>query len=410
MMRTFLRWTTALALSLSTIASGSPAMAQDATKLETKPLGLGIQRAYPNLRVDRPVIIDHANDGSGRTFVASQLGEIFILPKNEQAEEATSFIDLSDRVTYKDRENEEGLLGMAFHPKFKENGEFFVYYTSQKQPHLSTVSRFRCKDASHQQGDPASEEVLWTLEQPFWNHNGGTLCFGPDGSLYIGLGDGGFRDDPKRAGQDLSTWLGKILRIDIDSKTADLPYGIPEDNPFVKVEGAKPEIFALGFRNIWRMSFDRASGRFWVADVGQDLWEEVNVVDKGGNYGWSLKEASHPFHQKEFQGASVLIDPVWEYPHTDDWGKSITGGMVYRGKKLPSLAGRYLYADYVAGKVWALRYDDQQRKVVENHSIPFDQSLPIVTFGEQEDGEVLFSTTTSGGMLYRFVDPSVASK
>ncbi len=372
--------------------------------VEQKSLAVRVERAFPNLRVERPLIIDHAGDGSGRLFIASQLGTIFVISGDEQIEEAPVFLDISDRVVYRDDQNEEGLLGMAFHPKFKENGYFYLYYTSTTQPQLSFISRFSISKSDPNVADPNSELILMKIKQPYWNHNGGTLAFGPDGFLYIGLGDGGLANDPLQAGQDLTTWLGKILRIDVDTTTPATNYGIPADNPFISNPQAKPEIFALGFRNVWRISFDRETGDLWVADVGQDLWEEINIVKKGGNYGWSLREGAHPFFQKPGQDISSLIDPIWEYPHTEPWGKSITGGVVYRGAAVPSLVGYYLYADYVTGRLWALKFDEKSGKVTENRPIEWRARLPIVTYGETESGEVLFTTTMSGGMIFRFVE------
>jgi glucose/arabinose dehydrogenase len=372
--------------------------------IDMSPMKIKVERAYPNLRIERPLMIDHANDGSGRLFIASQLGTIHIVGKDEQIEEAPVFLDIKSKVAYRDDQNEEGFLGLAFHPKFKSNGHLFVYYTTTEEKLMSVISRFTVSKDDPNVVDPNSEVVLMKIKQPYWNHNGGTIAFGPNGYLYVGLGDGGLGKDPLLSAQDLSTWLGKILRIDVDNKTPGFNYAIPKDNPFVDVPNAKPEIFAYGFRNIWRMAFDRKTGDFWVADVGQDLWEEVNLVTKGGNYGWSIRESAHPFYQKPGQDISNLIDPVWEYPHDEPWGKSITGGLVYRGTRVPSLVGYYLYADYVSGRLWVLKYDPVTKKVVENRKVEWKASLPIVTFGETEDGEVLFSTTTSGGRIFRYVE------
>ncbi len=372
--------------------------------VDMSPMKIKVERAYPNLRIERPLMIDHGYDGSGRLFIASQLGTIHIVGKDEQIEEAPVFLDISSKVAYRDDQNEEGFLGLAFHPQFKSNGHFFVYYTTTDEKQMSVISRFTVSKSDPNVADPETEVVLMKIKQPYWNHNGGTILFGPDGYLYVGLGDGGLGKDPLLSAQDLSTWLGKILRIDIDNTMPGFNYAIPEDNPFVDTPKAKPEIFAYGFRNIWRMSFDRKTGDFWVADVGQDLWEEVNLVTKGGNYGWSIRESAHPFYQKPGQDISKLIDPIWEYPHVEPWGKSITGGLVYRGSQVPSLEGYYVYADYVSGRLWALKYDAEKKKVVENRKINWPPSLPIVTFGETEDGEVLFSTTTSGGRIYRYVE------
>lgn len=371
---------------------------------EQSPLKVRVERAFPQVSVERPIFMTHAGDGSGRLFVGSQYGKIFVMPNDDQVEQPELFLDITDRVMYKDEENEEGLLGIAFHPEFKKNGEFFLYYTAKKEQHLSTISRFKVDPQNPQRALAESEEIIWTLKQPFWNHNGGTIAFGPDGYLYVGLGDGGKGNDPLLSGQDLSTWFGKILRLDINHHDPGKAYAVPKDNPFVNTPGAKPEIYAYGFRNIWRMAFDKQSGQFWVADVGQDLWEEINLVEKGKNYGWSLREGAHEFKNKNQKAPTPTIDPVFEYPHTESWGKSITGGQVYRGAKVPSLAGAYLYGDYVSGKLWALKVDAKTQKIVANQQILWPPSLPIVTFGEDENGEVYFTTVTSGGRIYKFVE------
>ena len=384
-----------------TTQAADPSMAAG---VDQSPLPIVAVRAFPNIMIDRPVTLTNAKDGTNRIFVAGQKGQIFSFVSKQDVAEPTLFMDIEDRVTYKDNENEEGLLGLAFHPKFKENGEFFVYYTTKKEPHLSVISRFKT-NADRTQGDASSEQVLMTIKQPFWNHNGGTLEFGKDGYLYIALGDGGKRDDPLQAAQDLSSLLGKVLRIAIDNNSPGLAYAIPGDNPFVKEPGARAEIYARGFRNPWRISFDRETGDLWCADVGQDLWEEISFVKKGGNNGWSVREATHKFGPRGVDANEQMTEPVWEYPHDEPWGKSITGGQVYRGKLLPELTGYYLYGDYVTGKLWALKVDAKSGKATENRVIAWSNgaNLPIVTFGEDEAGEVYFTSVTSGGRIYHFI-------
>jgi glucose/arabinose dehydrogenase len=288
---------------------------------------------------------------------------------------------------------------MAFHPKFKENGQFFVYYTPQgtAKPHTIAVSRFRVSKDDPTKGDPASEERLLEVEQPFWNHKGGTIVFGPDGYLYIALGDGGKRDDPFGNGQNLKTHLGKILRIDVDRKDPGKNYAIPKDNPFAEQSDKLGEIWASGLRNPWRIAFDRATGTLWCADVGQDIWEEIDLIVKGGNYGWNLREGVHKFGDNGSEPRADLIEPIWDYHH--DVGKSITGGFVYRGKALPQLVGCYLSADFVTGKIWALKYDEQAKKVLANYSISGNVSA-IMSFGEDQDGEAYY--TTDGGQIFKF--------
>jgi len=371
--------------------------------VDQTPLPVGIEKAFDHFQIERPVLIDHAADGSGRLFIGSQLGTIHVLPSVASQEEPTVFLDILSRVTYKETQNEEGLLGMAFHPQYKTNGQFFVYYTTAVEPNMSYVSRFKVSATDSNVADPKSEEILMKIKQPFWNHNGGTIAFGPDGFLYIALGDGGNSRDPLLSAQDTSTVLGKILRIDIDKKDPGLAYAIPRDNPYAQTPDARQEIYATGLRNVWRMSFDRETGVMYIADVGQDLWEEINIGKLGGNYGWSIREAAHPF-----SGAAkvntTLIDPVWEYPHEEKWGKSITGGNVYRGKKIGALKGYYLYGDYVTGKLWGLKIDPKTNKALENRPIVWPSAMPMVTFGEDEAGEVYFTSTASGGIIYRFTE------
>jgi len=364
-----------------------------------KPLPIGQEIAFPKLRIYRPIEVKHAKDGSNRLFVAQQNGIIHVFPNRRDVSKTSVFLNIKSKVAYKDKENEEGLLGLAFHPKYKQNGQFFLYYTTSIAPHTSVISRFRTSKSDPNKADPTSEEEIMRIKQPFWNHNGGTICFGPDGYLYIGLGDGGKARDPLGAGQNLSMLLGSILRIDIDHKDPGLKYAIPKDNPFIKRRKARPEIYAYGVRNIWRMSFDRKTGTFWAADVGQDIWEEINIIVKGGNYGWNLREAKHKFGATGSGPRKDLIDPIWEYHHKI--GKSITGGVVYRGPSVPQLRGMYVYADYVTGKIWALKYDAKAKKVIANYSLR-SNGLPIITFGEDQQGEVYFTTTLGGGIIYKF--------
>lgn len=370
-------------------------------------------RAFENLIFERPIVITHANDGSDRVFVAEQDGIVKVIPNDPDVEEADVFLDIDERCRYRNNMNEEGLLGFAFHPNFASNGQVFVYYTTASEEHTSVISRFTLSKDNKNVCDADSEEVIMKIPQPFWNHNGGTIVFGPDGLLYIGLGDGGSGNDPDGNGQNLTTLLGSIMRIDVDNTQEGLNYAIPADNPFInttikkgknKKVKARPEIYAYGLRNVWRMAFDRDTGTLWAADVGQGLWEEINIIAKGGNYGWNIREATHWFRPDGRDTTTEnLIDPVWEYHH--DIGKSITGGSVYRGKKVPTLAGKYVYGDYVTGLMWALEHDGS--RTVANYSLtgitsPEGESvkLPIMTFGEDQDGEIYFGTTF--GQLFTF--------
>ncbi|MFM7041050.1 MAG: family 16 glycoside hydrolase [Planctomycetaceae bacterium] len=384
-------------------------------------LAVGFEPAFPGIAwagyepVDdkgrpatfRPVVVTHAGDGSKRIFVVEQQGVIHVLdPAADGGRPAASriFADLRDRVVYSDKQNEEGLLGLAFHPRFAENGECFVYYTSKRHdPSTSVVARLKAT-ADRSRIDPAGvdqAEELLVLPQPFWNHNGGTVVFGPDGMLYVALGDGGAGNDPYGHGQNLGTLFGSILRIDVDRRDDGLGYAIPKDNPFVSTPGARGEIWAYGLRNPWRMAFDRATGLLWAADVGQGMYEEIDIIVKGGNYGWNLREGRHAFGQRGVGARPDLIDPIFEYDHAV--GASITGGLVYRGRRVPALAGRYLYADYVSGKLFALAFDPASGEVTGNHAIP-GQKMPVLSWGDDEEGEAYFMIVSSDGQgIFRLV-------
>ncbi|MCH2611035.1 MAG: PQQ-dependent sugar dehydrogenase [Pirellulales bacterium] len=380
-----------LAAIAATLLVSSTTVLAEAPKVE-------IVQAFPELRIARPIVVTHANDGSNRLFVASQIGKIYCFENKADVSEPNLYLDIEESVRYIDKENEEGLLGFAIHPDYKKNGQFFLFYTTTDEPHVSVISRFNVSSTDPSKADPDSEVELMRIPQPFWNHNGGTLAFGHDGYLYIALGDGGKANDPFKNGQNLATLNGSILRIDVDKKSKDHNYAIPADNPFVGLKEARPEIYAYGFRNVWRLSFDRKTGALYAADVGQNIWEEINIVVKGGNYGWNLREAKHKFGDNGSEASDKLIDPIFEYHH--DVGKSITGGHVYRGSAVPSLKGMYMYADYVSGKVWALEHTPSG-KILGNHEIK-SMNLPIITFGEDEQGEVYLTTQLGGGIIYKF--------
>jgi glucose/arabinose dehydrogenase len=392
--------------------------AQEATDVDQSLINVQVESAFPNLvwadeltgadaglaTEPRPLLLTGAGDGTNRIFVGMQPGTVQVFKNDPTVESATTFLDISDRTHYRvPQENEEGFLGLAFHPNYKENGEFFVYYTGEyenESDRRSVISRFRVSKDDPNKADPDSEEIILTIPDRFWNHNGGTIVFGPDGYLYIGLGDGGFRDDPDGNGQNLGELWGKILRIDVDHKDEGLAYAIPKDNPFVGKEGARGEVWCYGIRNVWRIAFDRETGDLWAGDVGQDLFEEIDMIVKGGNYGWNLREGFHPFGRNGSEPRPDLIEPIWEYPR--EFGKSITGGGVYRGPGVPELKGAYLYGDYVSGHIWALWYDKDAKRVTANRTIR-ENGGTITSFGEDDAGEVYF--TSQDGGIFKFASP-----
>ncbi len=350
-------------------------------------------QALPQIRLtrvvgglDAPVHLTHAGDRSGRLFVVEQGGVIRIIRDGRLL--PRPFLDISARVI---SGGEMGLLSVAFHPRFASNGRFFVNYTANGERLRTVIAEYRASE-----GDPnvagRTERVLLTIDQPYRNHNGGLNLFGPDGMLYIGMGDGGSGGDPHNNGQRLETLLGKMLRIDVDGAS---PYRVPPDNPFVGRAAARGEIWAYGLRNPWRFSFDRANGRLFVADVGQNAWEEIDLVERGGNYGWRIMEGGHCFRQDECNRAGLAL-PIAEYGR--EGGCSVTGGFVYRGGRIRELVGRYLFADYCSGRLWVLTEGTAGRWTM---STLLDSGLRVSSFGEDQDGELY--VLDHGGAVYRIV-------
>ena len=406
-----------------TILSGRIIAADALPKLDLKP-------AYPNLKFSRPLAMVESPDGTHREFVVEQDGRVWILPSDRNGSEPKLFLDISDRRTHVD--NEEGLLSLAFHPQFKTNGKFYIFYSHPSAPKHTILAEWQVSKTDPDKADPATERVLLNVrkEARNWNHNGGTILFGPDGDLYLGIGDGGAGYDPRDAAQKTNNLYGKIIRIDVNSKTAGLEYGIPKDNPFVDVSKqgdlkadpldqdanvTRQEIWAYGVRNPWRMSFDRETGELWVGDVGQDLWEEVDIIKKGGNYGWSAREGFHVLNQRggtnhEVRG-SEPIDPIIEYGHragmadakfpNHSIGISITGGYVYRGQKFPALRGVYIYADYQMGTIWGLRYENG-KLTADDTLVPGNQRRNIPSFAEDSSGELY--VLSFDGTIYEFTE------
>jgi len=354
-----------------------------------------------------PVVLTHAGDGTNRLFVADQIGIIYVIENDNLL--ADPFLDLSNKIVpLESIYDERGLLGIAFHPGYENNGRFFVYYSAEKSgegiDHESILSEFQLSTESTNRIDPTSETIILRVNQPESNHNGGQIEFGPDGYLYVGLGDGGGAGDKHNLignGQNTSTLLGSILRIDVDGEK---PYAIPPDNPFVGTSGLD-EIYAYGFRNPWKFSFESETGRLIVADVGQDEWEELDFVEKGGNYGWRIMEGNHPYDPElaDLLGIDIetLEKPFHEYNH--DVGRSITGGYMYHGGQSPKLTGKYVFGDWSTsfvrpnGKLFYL--EEKDSGIWERYefrlSEPFEHF--VLSFGEDENGEIYcLSKTTLG--------------
>lgn len=348
------------------------------------------ESAFPKLTFNEPLEADVA-PGSDRLFVAERYGRILSFPNDAASDKADVFLDLG-KVIY----------GFAFHPQFEKNGYVYVTYVLDpmaEEPDGTRLVRFTATRQANSppRCDPASEQLI--LEWPSGGHNGGCLRFGPDGMLYIATGDSSGIADGLLTGQDLGDLSGAILRIDVDHPSGGLAYSIPADNPFVGVEGVRAENWAYGLRQPWKMHFDRATGDLWTGNVGQDLWEQIFLIERGGNYGWSVMEGSHPFRPERPRGPSPFLPPIVEHDHAEF--RSITGGVVYHGARLPELRGAYIYGDYDTGQIWMFRYDRESKKV-SDHRMLVDSSLRLVGFVEDHAGE-FYLIDHMGGGLHRLV-------
>lgn len=413
----------ALAFALAVAVSLAGCKGSDPVVVDTKPPGSSEQTTSPEALAlddieisldkivegfDQPLYVTGAGDGSGRLFVVEKTGRIWIVRDGEKS--ARPWLDISDMVS---TDSEQGLLGLAFAPDFAESGTFYVDYT--RADGATVVARVTASDpASNDPVDFTTEQQLLTQEQPYANHNGGMVTFGPDGYLYIGLGDGGSGGDPHGNGQNLATWLGKLLRINVsgasgatDESLTSPAFTVPDDNPFAGGAAAesggapRAEIWAYGLRNPWRFSFDRQTGDLWIGDVGQNSWEEIDFQPAdspgGENYGWNVYEATHPFPVGSAAVEGDFTMPVIEYDR--DAGQSVTGGYVYRGSEFPSLAGTYFYGDYESGHIWGL----QRTAAGIKNRLMLMPRIAIVSFGEDDAGELY--VLDFGGALYRVVSP-----
>lgn len=378
--------------SSSAPASAAAAPIQPASA--SSDLAIRLEPVYRGL--NRPLLLTHAGDGSGNVYIVERAGRIRVGKDGTLRREP--FLDITRRVSQ--LRGERGLLSAAFHPEFAQNGYLFVNYTDRRGD--SMISRFTTQ-ADHSAADPSSEKVILRIEQPFDTHNVNHIAFGPDGMLWIGAGDGGSHGDPRGNGQNLGTLLGKLLRIDVDRGD---PYAIPPDNPFAGIPGVRGEIWALGVRNPWRFAFDRQTDALYFGDVGQDTWEEVNVVplSPGGyNFGWNRMEGAHCFQPDEACDASGLTWPVAEYSQ-ETGGCSVIGGHVYRGQRFPSLGGVYFFADYCKGTIWRL---DSDASGAWQHRVAYvsdGRFAGFSSFGVDEAGE-LYVTALGEGVVYRIATP-----
>jgi glucose/arabinose dehydrogenase len=375
-----------------------PAAADEGAAPATPDLSALSVRLEPLVEnVEQPLFVTHAGDGSGRLFIVEKVGRILVLQDGQLL--ATPFLDISDKVSLS---SEQGLLGLAFAPDFATSGLFYVNYTNEIGD--SVIARFALAADDPNRADPASELPILQLDQPAPNHNGGMIAFGPDGYLWIGMGDGGAANDRFGNGQNPQTLLGKMLRINVNSDP-DEAYTIPADNPWVAADSngqdVRNEVWAVGLRNPWRFSFDRQTGDLWIGDVGQNMYEEIHYVPAGSagglNFGWPIMEGLHCFQEENCDPTGLEL-PVAEYTHSGNC--SVTGGYVYRGEAHPAWNGVYFYGDYCGGRIWALAPDGSGGwATVELLQNP----MALSSFGEDETGE-LYVTDMAGGVVYRMVE------
>ncbi len=356
-----------------------------------------LEQAFPNLTFTSPVDFQIIpGDETDRLFVVSQSGIIHVFQNDKNAATSKQFLNITDRVS---SGGEMGLLGLAFHPNYQMNGYFYVNYTISSPSRQTRISRFSVSATNPDSADKNSELILFSFTQPYTNHNGGQLAFGPDGYLYIATGDGGSGGDPQNYGQTLTTMLGKILRIDVNTPQAPLLYGIPPTNPFANDNtGKTKEIYAYGMRNPWRMSFDPVTGWLWAADVGQVSREEIDIIVNGGNYGWKVMEGFLCYSPSTGCDTSGKILPIWDYPRSQ--GYSVTGGYVYRGPNQPGLVGKYIYGDYGSKHIWALTYNGTGP--AQNQTLITSSGRSMSAFGVDRYGE-LYICDLSGGKIWKFV-------
>ena len=364
-----------------------------------------LQDVFPGVTIDNMLGLEAPDMDTDYIYVLSQFGMVYQLDTANPENGAELWLDISDRISELEQWSELGLLGLAFHPDYEENGRIYISYATGRDadPYRSFISRFYVDEG---EVDMNSEEPILDYHQPAHNHNAGQIRFGPDEYLYISSGDGGGQADQFENGQDTSNLLGTMIRIDVDNTDDGLNYAIPEDNPFVDDDDVLDEIYAYGFRNPWRFSFDFETGTMWVADVGEDEWEIIHHVEGGKNYGWSIIEGSHCFPPGSSCDDEGLEMPMYEYNPGDQRG-SITGGYVYHGQNNPGLEGLYIYGDYMMGKIWALDYDEENEEVLDNTEL-LDTNYRFSSFGEDSNGEI-YALDYESGEIFRIEQEPVAT-
>lgn len=346
--------------------------------------------AFPNVAFNSPLFVTHSNDGTNRVFVVEKTGLIKVLPNDSNTSDSRVFLDVTNLII---NGSERGLLGLAFHPDYATNGYFFINYTRSGDG-ATRVSRFSRSQSDPNKADSLSELNIITISQPFSNHNGGMLLFGLDGYLYIGMGDGGSGGDPGNRAQNVNELLGKILRLNIDTATAQFNYGIPPTNPFA-TGGGRAEIYTIGMRNPWRFSLDPVTGEIWCGDVGQDAREEIDIIQLGLNYGWRCYEGFNPYNTSGCGPQTNYTFPIKDYPNQTP-ECSITGGYVYRGARRPELTGRYIYGDYCSRKIWKLKYENGN---ITEDSLIANAPSSIYSFGSDQLNELYVCCANS--IVYR---------
>ena len=388
-----------LAPGRSVVASSMPASAGPAAVVPAAPGDAHIKLTLLATGLSSPVFAIGARDGSGRVFIVEKTGKIRIQKSGKVLK--TPFLDISSSVS---RGSEQGLLGLAFHPNFKSNGKLYVNFT--RLDGATVIREYRVSTTNPNVVVPSSKRLLLRIAQPYANHNGGGIAFGPDGYLYIGMGDGGAGGDPQNRAQNLASLLGKMLRIDVNGTSGSRPYRIPASNPFVGKAGFDG-IWQYGLRNPWRWSFDRATGALWIGDLGQENWEEIDRVaktssgaGKGLNWGWDILEGFHCYPASVSScNTSGKASPLLEYPHSGS-RCAVTGGYVYRGSRIPALVGGYVFADYCSGEIWVV---PANAAAPATPTLLLNTGLLISSFGESATNELL--VTDLAGRLYR-IDPA----